>query len=91
MWALLWNAWLFGYATQVDERMAFGWSTDNQKSIEKYWILHNAGVMDANSGMFHKASYINKLPYGEELVMDENRASTYYWEQVKETAKKTIL
>jgi hypothetical protein len=91
MWSLLWNAWLFGHATQVDDRMAFGWSTDNQKSIEKYWILHNAGVMDANSGMFHKASYINKLPYGEELVMDEHRASKYYWEQVKETAKKTIL
>jgi hypothetical protein len=91
MWSLLWNTWLFGHSTQVDDRMAFGWSTDNEKSIEKYWILHNAGVMDANSKMFHKASYINKLPYGEELELDEGRASKYYWEQVKETAKKTIL
>ena len=91
MWSLLWNTWLFGHATQVDERMGFGWSTDNINSVEKYWILHNAGVMDINSGMFHKASYINRLPYGDELTLDEGRASTYYWEQVKETAKKTIL
>jgi hypothetical protein len=91
MWSLLWNAWLFGHATQVDERMAFGWSTDTEKSIEKYWILHNAGVMDNTSGMFHKASYIDKLPYSDELILDEHRASKYYWEQVKETAKKTIL
>jgi hypothetical protein len=91
MWSLLWNAWLFGHSTQVDERMAFGWSTDNISSVEKYWILHNAGVMDANSGMFHKASYINRLPYGDELIVDENKANTYYWEQVKETAKKSIL
>jgi hypothetical protein len=41
--------------------------------------------------MFHKASYINRLPYGDELILDEHRASIYYWEQVKETAKKTIL
>ena len=91
MWSLLWNAWLSGHPTEVTNHMDFGWSTDNEKSIEKYWILHNAGVMDANSGMFHKASYIDKLPYGEELTLDEHRASIYYWEQVKETAKKTIL
>jgi hypothetical protein len=47
--------------------------------------------MDADSGMFHKASYINRLPYSDELILHENKASTYYWEQVKETAKKSIL
>jgi hypothetical protein len=47
--------------------------------------------MDSNSGMFHKASYINKLPYGEKLVIDEGRASSYYWKQVQETANKSIL
>ena len=91
MWSLLWNAWLHGHETLVDDRLAFGWSTDLADSVEKYWILHNAGVMDNNSGMFHKASYINKLPYGEELVIDESRASSYYWKQVQETANKSIL
>lgn len=91
MWSLLWNAWLSGHETKVDDRMGFGWSTDNQKSIETYSILHNAGVTEPNKGLFHKGSYINKLPYGEELEIDEHRASAYYWKEVQETALKTIL
>ena len=91
MWSLLWNAWLSGHPTEVDKRLGFAWSTDDITNIEKYWILHNAGVMDKNSGMFHKASYINTLPYNDELELNANKASTYYWEQVKETAKNTIL
>jgi hypothetical protein len=91
MWSLLWNAWLSGHETKVDDRLAFGWSTDNDKSIEKYFILHNAGVTGPNQGLFHKGSYINKLPYGDELEIDEHRASAYYWKEVQETALKTIL
>jgi hypothetical protein len=91
MWSLLWNAWLFGHATQVDTKMGFGWSTDNEKSIEAYWILHNAGVTGPNEGLFHKGSYINKLPYGDVLEIDEHRASAYYWKEVQETAKISVL
>ena len=90
MWSLLWNAWLYGHETKVDGRLGFGWSTDNIKSIEKYWILHNAGVTGPNEGLFYKGSY-NKLPYNDTLDINVNRASWYYWEEVKETAKKTIL
>ena len=91
MWSLLWNAWLFGHSTQVDTKMGFGWSTDNDKSIETYWILHNAGVTGPNEGLFHKGSYINKLPYEDKLEIDEHRASAYYWKEVQETAKVSIL
>jgi hypothetical protein len=91
MWALLWNAWLFGHPTEVDKRLGFGWSTDSIEVIDKYWILHNAGVINSNSGLFFKSSYANKLPYWDDLYIDQNRASYYYWMQVQETAKKTIL
>jgi hypothetical protein len=91
MWSLLWNAWLFGHPTHVENTMGFGWSTDNIKSIEKYWILHNAGVVENNKGLFHKGSYISKLPYWDELQIDEHKASAYYWKQVQETAKISIL
>lgn len=91
MWSLLWNAWLKGHETKVDDRIAFGWSTDGIQSVEKYWILHNAGVTSSHQGLFYKGLYINKLPYDEKLVIDENRASSYYWKQVQETAKKSIL
>ena len=91
MWSLLWNAWLHGHETKVDERISFCWSTDGIDKIEKHWILHNAGVTDGNSGLFFKGNYIDKLPYNEDLYIDTNRVSSYYWNEVKETAKISPL
>lgn len=91
MWSLLWNAWLYGHETKIDERISFCWSTDGIDKIQKYPILHNAGVTSPNNGLFYKGAYIDKLPYNEDLYIDTSRASYYYWEQVKETSQKTIL
>lgn len=91
MWSLLWNIWLKGYETKVDSRLNFGWSTCSISSIEKNWILHNAGVSPTDTGLFYKANYTNRLPYNEELNLDENRASSYYWKEVQEAGKQTIL
>ena len=41
--------------------------------------------------MFFKGNYIQELPYNKELVVDENRASSYYWKEIQETSKQTIL
>ena len=91
MWSLLWNAWLSGHPTEVTKNMDFGWSTDRIESIEKYWILHNAGVTDTNQRMFYKGQYINRLPYTDVLDINENKASSYYWKEVQETAKISPL
>jgi len=91
MWAFLWNIWLKGYETKVDTRLNFGWSTDNISSVETNWILHNAGVSTADTGLFFKGNFTQELPYNKELIIDKGRASSYYWEQVQETAKKSIL
>ena len=91
MWSLLWNSWLYGHETKVDERISFCWSTDPINSVEKYAILHNAGVTESNKGLFYKGEYISKLPYHEVLILDENRASSYYWKEIQETALKSIL
>lgn len=91
MWSLLWNGWLFGNETIVDSRMDFAWVTDQYKNIETYGILHNAGVVNSESGMFYKGSYMNKLPYNEVLEISTHKASYYYWQEVCETAKKSIL
>ena len=91
MWAFLWNIWLKGHETKVDSRLNFGWSTDPISSVEKYWILHNAGVSATDKNMFFKGNYIQELPYNKELVVDENRASSYYWKEIQETSKQTIL
>lgn len=91
MWSFLWNAWYFGHETRVDKRMDFGWVTNNYSDVETYTILHNAGVTDSNGGLFFKGEYINKLPYGADLKISPDRASSYYWNEICETALKTIL
>jgi hypothetical protein len=91
MWALLWNAWKSGHETVVDKNLGFGWSTQGIDVIDKNWILHNAGVTDSNSGLFFKGKYINTLPYKEILDIDDKKASSYYWKEVQETGKNTIL
>jgi hypothetical protein len=91
MWSLLWNIWLQGHETKVDPRLNFGWSTDPISSVEKYWILHNAGVSATDENMFFKGNYTQELPYNKELVIDKNRASSYYWKEIQETSKQTIL
>jgi hypothetical protein len=91
MWSLLWNAWKNGHETKVDPRLDFGWSTNNISDVEKYWILHNAGVTSTHVGLFYKGAYIDKLPYNEQLEIDPDKASYYYWKEVQETSKQTIL
>lgn len=85
MWSLLWNSWLFGFETIVDKRLGFCWSTDNINLLDKFVILHNAGVTD-NVNMFYKGSYMNTLPYNEDLNINPKKCSHFYWEQVKETS-----
>ena len=98
MWSLLWNAWRFGHETIVDARMGFGWVTNPYSDIEKYAILHNAGVVSNShgvhsytNGFFYKGNYINELPYNKPLVIGEQYASHYYWNEICETAKVSIL
>lgn len=91
MWSLLWNAWLEGHETIVDNRMGFGWVTNPYSDIEKYSILHNSGVLATNTDLFYKGNYINKLPYFENLNVNQERASYYYWKEICETANNSIL
>jgi hypothetical protein len=91
MWSFLWNAWYFGHETIVDERLDFGWVTNPYSDVEKYSILHNAGVVDNSKGLFYKGDYISKLPYGVDLEIDESKASSFYWEEIKKTAEKSCL
>jgi hypothetical protein len=91
MWSLLWNAWLSGHETKVDPRLDFGWTIHGSESIDKYWILHNAGVGPDHKDLFYKAAYINKLPYKDNLQIRENSASMYYWQQVQEAGKVSVL
>ena len=91
MWSFLWNAWYFGHETIVDEKLDFGWVTNPYSDVEKYSILHNAGVVDNSKGLFYKGDYISKLPYGVDLEIDESKASSFYWNEIQETKLKSCL
>ena len=91
MWALLWNAWNEGHETIVDKRLDFGWTINEYSDIEKYTILHNAGVQSPNEGLFYKGSYTYKTPYNDNLNIDSTRASYFYWLQIQEAKKNTCL
>jgi hypothetical protein len=92
MWSFLWNAWYFGHETLIDKKLDFGWVTDSYDYIEKYCILHNAGVTnDTKSDKFFKTDYINEYPYGKDINVSEKNASYFYWQEICKTAKKSCL
>lgn len=92
MWSLLWNAWLSGHETIVDDRLGFSWSTDNIINLDRWVFLHNAGVKATDEDdMFYKGMYMNNLPYKNNLEINPQKCSHFYWEQVKEAGKLSPL
>jgi hypothetical protein len=91
MWAVLWNGWKMGYQSICHEDLEFSWGTSAEKDWFDMNIYHNAGVTDGNSGLFYKALYMDKLPYNEPLTINKNTANWHYWNEIQETAKKSVL
>ena len=91
MWAVLWNGWKLGKETICHKDLEFSWGTSSDKDWNDLNIFHNAGVTGPNQGLFYKANYMNKYPYFDNLEIKEGTASWYYWQLIKETAKKSVL
>ena len=91
MWSFLWNGWLYGNETIVDKRLDFTWSTNPIEETTECFILHNAGVLDAYGDMFFKGDYVLRLPYNQNLEINPNKASYFYWKEIQETAKISVL
>lgn len=91
MWALLWNAWLFGHETVVDKRLDFCWATDPIEYWSERAIYHNAGVTCACGGNFYKGSYINELPYNKDLRINNSKCNYNYYQEIIEVSKISCL
>jgi hemerythrin superfamily protein len=85
MWATLWNLWARGLKTRVDSRLEFSWATYAATEYDRCAIYHNAGVNDAQSGMFYKGAYTQVLPYNLELQLNASLASHNYYLLVQES------
>lgn len=85
MWAQLWNVYYFGKDTQVHKELDFSWATDD---IDRYYatkIYHNAGVVDANKGLFFKGQYTHRAPFQDDLsFVNPSKASVKYVEALKD-------
>lgn len=91
MWSLLWNSWYFGKDVKVTDKLSFCWADNPISQLEGRQFMHNAGILDGNRRMFFKGDYINKIPYGLDLDIDENRCSKIYWDWLKDAEKKSTI
>jgi hypothetical protein len=91
MWAVLWGGWRRGAETICHPNFEFSWGTSTKDDYFRLNIMHNAGVTNPNMGLFYKAQYMNELPYGKELNINQNSASAIYWEWINLTASKSVL
>jgi hypothetical protein len=91
MWAVLWNGWKLGNQTICHKDLEFAWATSAEKDWFDMNIYHNAGVTSPNDGLFYKALYMNELPYDKELTIKTETANWHYWQEICETAKKSVL
>lgn len=91
MWAVLWNGWLRGKNTIADKRLEFSWATSNLEVYNRCNIMHNAGVVGPQEGLFFKGTFINRLPYDENLEIKDNTASKEYWKLIKKVGETSCI
>lgn len=91
MWAVLWNGWKMGKETICHKDLEFSWGTSTEDDFKRMNIMHNAGVTNSVSGLFYKALYINELPYNKAVEPNKGTASWWYWNEIQETTKKSVL
>lgn len=85
MWALLWNAWLYGFRTKIIPEMNFTWATDDIRNIDSHYIFHNAGVVaELRDTHFLKSDYRLSAPKNIDYdKYDKTRASYFYVQIIK--------
>jgi len=91
MWAVLWNGWKLGKETVCHPDLEFAWGTSSESDFDRLNILHNAGVVSADDGLFYKANFMNQLPYNRNLNIKEGTASKKYYEIIQKIEKKSVL
>jgi hypothetical protein len=91
MWALLWNAWKDGVTTLCHPAFDFSWGTSSLDDYNKMNIFHNAGVVSENTGLFHKAKYMDSYPYGLNLDIKPDTASAEYYKWIHKTELNSAL
>lgn len=78
MWAVLWNAWLFGYEVRIHPELDFCWAYDDIERWREKKILHYTGKVDKeNKNLFCKARYIHYPPYYDDFRLIDSNTCSY--------------
>jgi hypothetical protein len=91
MWSLLWNGWLFENEIKISDKMSFCWADNPISKSTDSQFMHNAGILNSDSRLFFKGDYINQLPYGVNLDIDDEKCSYLYWNWIKDTEQNTTI
>jgi len=93
MWALLWNAWMRGFTTEIIPELDFCWATDSIENWDKKYIFHNAGVVaQSREDLFFKGDYTDKTPY--HIIhnnYNKDRATSKYFDIILEVGKSSAI
>jgi hypothetical protein len=85
MWALLWNAWEFGYQTKIHKELDFCWPHEQVSKWYSTKIYHDAGILEKQKNeYFCKSIYKHKKPYFDNFnSIFKNSCSFKYLENMK--------
>jgi hypothetical protein len=78
MWAQLYNFAKFGYEVEISPELEFCRPTDEVAEWERVKILHNAGVMSGDEGLFYKGEYLDRSPLGLTHRVRQDKVSARY-------------
>lgn len=85
MWALNMALWNRGKETNVTSLLDFSWATNDYETFLKKPIYHNAGATsDTRNEIFYKGDWINKSPFGQNILVKSGTASEQYVKAIKE-------
>jgi len=86
MWAWLWNAAL-RFNVYTPKELEFCWATDPASRWEETKILHLAGVVNKDMGLFYKGLYTTKYPWMSndfKYITNKNSCSWIYFVKMME-------
>lgn len=89
MWALLWNIWLLGVDTEINQELSFCVASSPISELDNVNIYHNTGVDLMNRDkLFYKRDFIKKSPFNVNLsYVSKEHCSIFYANEIIETAE----
>jgi len=70
MWAIQWNLWRHKLPSETPKWMDFAWATDKIERLGEVFMLHNAGVSDANGIRITENNKSVKDEQGKSVVVE---------------------